>query len=374
MRLVRERIDDERIVHLIGLILDRPVVNRRSTPDDRGRGLYQGSALAPLLSNLYLDVFDRRMLAAGYRVIRYSDDFAIPVESRLEGERALRTAGTELEDLRLELNTGKCHVVSFDHGVRFLGETVTASTLNSAETLSHPLEIVVYVERQGAYIRTRGDRLVVTDGEESLLRLSLRRIRQVVCYGRVGLSTPFLQHAVERGIEVVLLTEHGTDGGRLTPPCTSDPSARRAQYRAADDPGRCRTLAAAFVAGKVNNMQVTLLRTARRRDDLAAADAADRLERVLDKLDQNPPLDEILGLEGSASRDYFQAARNLIDPDWGFQTRNAARHPTRSTRCCPTATRSWSTRCWRLWRPLVSIPWWGSCTSIAGAVPRWPWT
>src|SRR5262249_35546972 len=55
MRLVRERIDDERIAHLVGLILDRPVVNRRASPDDRGRGLHQGSALAPLLRNLYLD-------------------------------------------------------------------------------------------------------------------------------------------------------------------------------------------------------------------------------------------------------------------------------------------------------------------------------
>jgi hypothetical protein len=49
------------------------------------------------------------------------------------------------------------------------------------------------MERQSAHVRTRGDRLVVTDGEESLLRLSLRQIRQVVCYGRVELSTPFLQ-------------------------------------------------------------------------------------------------------------------------------------------------------------------------------------
>jgi CRISP-associated protein Cas1 len=84
----------------------------------------------------------------------------------------------------------------------------------------------------------------------------------VVCYGRVGLSTPFLREAAQRGIEIVLLDENGTDGGRLTPLTASDPTARRAQYRAADDPGQCRTLAAAFVTGKVSNMRVTLLRTA----------------------------------------------------------------------------------------------------------------
>jgi CRISPR-associated protein Cas1 len=74
-------------------------------------------------------------LAAGFRVIRYGDDFAIPVDSRLGGERALQSASTELSDLRLELNAGKCHIASFDEGVRFLGETLTASTLVAAETL-----------------------------------------------------------------------------------------------------------------------------------------------------------------------------------------------------------------------------------------------
>ena len=89
--------------------------------------------------------------------------------SRREGERALTTAGTELTDLRLEINSGKSHVVSYDEGVRFLGTTVTASTLNAAEAMSHPLETTVYVDRQGSLIRVRGERLVVVDGEDSLL-------------------------------------------------------------------------------------------------------------------------------------------------------------------------------------------------------------
>ena len=61
--------------------------------------------------------------------------------------------------------------------------------------LSHPLETVVYVDRQGSTVRVRGDRLVVTDGDESLLRLGLRRVRQVVCLGQVGLTTPLASSA-----------------------------------------------------------------------------------------------------------------------------------------------------------------------------------
>jgi hypothetical protein len=94
-------------------------------------GLHQGSPLSPLLCNLYLDRFDRAMLAAGQRIIRYGDDFAAPAATRADAERALVVAATELEDLRLELNTGKTHAVSFDEGVTFLGETTTAAAVTS---------------------------------------------------------------------------------------------------------------------------------------------------------------------------------------------------------------------------------------------------
>jgi CRISPR-associated protein Cas1 len=274
-----------------------------------------------MLSNLYLDAFDRAMLQAGFRVIRYSDDFAIPTESRGDAERALVSASTELESLRLELNSGKSHVVSFDEGVHFLGETTTASTINRGETLSHPLETVVYVDRQGALVRSRGDRLVVVDGEESLFRLNLRRVRQVVCYGRVGLTTAFLHQAAERGIEVVLLTEQGTLGARLTVPTASDPQVRRAQYRAADDDRRCRELAAAFVDGKITNLRVALLRVARREDDAEAALAADLIAELGGRLGNLGTLNEIMGVEGAASREYFQAARRMLDPEWDFEGR-----------------------------------------------------
>lgn len=321
LRRLRVEIDDERVVHIVGTLLDRPVVGGRTTSGQRGRGLHQGSVLSPLLSNLYLHAFDERMLSAGYRVIRYADDFAIPVDSRADAERALVTAGTELAELRLELNTGKCHVASFESGVRFLGETVTVSTLAAAETLSHPLETVVYVDRQGSTVRVRGDRLVVTDGEESLLRLGLRRVRQVVCFGAVGLTTPFLRRAAERGIEVVLLTENGTLGARLTAPLASDPTARRARYRAADDTGAACKLATAMVAGKIDNLRVSLLRVAHRTDDVDAFEAADRLTQYRKRLGDATGLDAVLGLEGSASREYFQALRRLLDPLWQFEGR-----------------------------------------------------
>ncbi|WP_243407071.1 reverse transcriptase domain-containing protein, partial [Frankia canadensis] len=184
LRRLREVIDDLQVIHLVGLLLDRPAVGARINPTERGLGLHQGSPISPLLCNLYLDIFDRAMLAAGFRVLRYGDDLAIPADSRADAERALVTTSTELADLRLELNHGKSHVVSFDEGVPFLGEMTTASTLHRGELLSHPLETSVYVDREGAVVRVRGDRLVVTvkgdDGEEtlSIFNVILRELRE----------------------------------------------------------------------------------------------------------------------------------------------------------------------------------------------------
>lgn len=325
LRRLREVVDDLQVIHLVGLLLDRPAIGARTSPDERGLGLHQGSPISPLLCNLYLDVFDRAMLTAGYRVLRYGDDLAIPTDSRADAEQALVTASTELAELRLELNSGKSHVVSFDEGVPFLGETTTVSTLHRGELLSHPLETSVYVDRQGAVVRVRGDRLVVTaesDGgdEEALLRLSLRRVRQVVCYGRVSLTTPFLHRAAERGIEVVLLTESGGLSARLASPTSSDPQIRRAQYAAADDPARSLAAATGFVTGKLVNMRAAVLRAAEA-DDVQAYDAAQTISDLADRAPEAGAVDELLGLEGAASRAYFIDLARTLDPSWDFTGR-----------------------------------------------------
>jgi hypothetical protein len=74
IRRLRDVVADLAVVDLVRRFMDRPVVGERTARADRGLGLHQGSPLSPLLCNLYLDAFDRRMLALGYRAVRYADD------------------------------------------------------------------------------------------------------------------------------------------------------------------------------------------------------------------------------------------------------------------------------------------------------------
>jgi CRISPR-associated protein Cas1 len=312
---------DLELVDLVRRLLNRRRVGRNAPRLPRGRGLHQGSPLSPLLANLYLDTFDRRMADQGWQVVRFADDFAIPVRDRPSGERALDAAAEALEALDLELNQGKTEVLPLDHGVDFLGVTLTGSSGAGPHESSHPLETMVYVTHERALLRTRGERLVVEHRGETLLRLNLRRVRQIVLVGSIGMTTPLITQALRRGIEIVLLDAHGQYEGRFTPGSRVKPVVKQRQHDVARKEPRALPLAAQFVAGKVQNMRVLLLRADRRLDEPVCGPAVRRMDALRVSAQQARTRSELMGLEGAATRDYFQQWRQLVGLEWSFERR-----------------------------------------------------
>jgi len=313
--------DDPELVDLVRRLVNRRLVGRNAPRLPRGRGLHQGSPLSPLLANLYLDAFDRRMADDGWQVVRFADDFAIPVRDRPAGERALDAAGEALDALDLELNRAKCEVSPLDHGVDFLGVTLTGSSGAGPDDSSHPLETMVYVTHERALLRTRGERLIVEHRDETLLRLNLRRVRQIVLVGSIGMTTPLITQALRRGIEIVLLDAHGQYEGRFTPGSRIKPAVRQRQHEVARKDVRALPLAAQFVAGKVQNMRVLLLRADRRLDEPICGPAVRRMDATRLAAQQAHTRSELMGHEGAATREYFRQWPLLVGPDWSFERR-----------------------------------------------------
>ncbi|MBC9725225.1 hypothetical protein [Streptomyces sp. TRM68367] len=131
------------------------------------------------LTNLYLDAFDRDLLRDSHRVLRYSDDFAIPVTTHHQGEQALDLATDALRRLDLELNEAKSRIESFDEGVDVLGKTTTARSGPRTEERPSPLESTLYITEPGTSLRTRGQRLRVVHRDKQLLSVPYNRIRQI---------------------------------------------------------------------------------------------------------------------------------------------------------------------------------------------------
>jgi RNA-directed DNA polymerase len=119
--LVAERVADSKVLSLIRQILTAGVL-RDGVYESTIAGTPQGGVISPLLSNIYLHVFDEQMQRAGFHLTRYADDWLCVCRTREEAERALASARAVLEgQLGLRIHPEKTRIVHVSQGFEFLG-------------------------------------------------------------------------------------------------------------------------------------------------------------------------------------------------------------------------------------------------------------
>jgi len=111
MSRLAERVDDKRLLRLIGRMLKAKVVMPEGVKVATEEGVPQGGPLSPLLSNIVLTELDFELARRGHRFVRYADDCNIYVRSERAGERVLASVRKFIEcRLRLKVNEGKSAV------------------------------------------------------------------------------------------------------------------------------------------------------------------------------------------------------------------------------------------------------------------------
>ena len=84
-------------------------------------GTPQGGVISPLLANIALNGLDWQLDAAGYRFVRYADDFVVLGESKTQVEEAHDLVQRHLAELGLTLSPEKTKLTQFREGFAFLG-------------------------------------------------------------------------------------------------------------------------------------------------------------------------------------------------------------------------------------------------------------
>ena len=72
MKAVAERISDGKVLGLIKKFLKSGVMHSNNFINTEV-GSCQGGVISPLLSNIYLNQFDQKMMSKGIRIVRYAD-------------------------------------------------------------------------------------------------------------------------------------------------------------------------------------------------------------------------------------------------------------------------------------------------------------
>ncbi|MFO0649313.1 MAG: CRISPR-associated endonuclease Cas1 [Polyangiales bacterium] len=172
---------------------------------------------------------------------------------------------------------------------------------------------VVYITRTGAVLRREGAKLQVWAARTREAEFAVEGVEQVVLIGGVTVTPAAMDLLLERGIDTVLLTQHGRFRGRITAAGTGNVRLRLAQYAMACDPAKTLDAARRFVAAKVHNQRVMLLRHLRRHGDDEVVEASVRAMRAaLERLALCDDLDTLRGCEGSAAAAYFRAFGRLL--------------------------------------------------------------
>jgi len=105
------RVDDKRLLALIGRMLRAKVVMPDGVRVATDEGVPQGGPLSPLLSNIVLDELDRELARRGHRFVRYADDANVYVRSERAGKRVMASLERFIvRRLRLKLNETKSAV------------------------------------------------------------------------------------------------------------------------------------------------------------------------------------------------------------------------------------------------------------------------
>jgi len=178
------------------------------------------------------------------------------------------------------------------------------------------------VDEYGTYIHKKSNRFIFVDKTEKLLKkgFSADKVSQILIYKGAAVTADAIELAVKKGIDIVYLDRIGRPFAR-TYSCEQENSATIQHYQArAYDDGKGIFLISSLIGAKIRNQGYLLKNLAKKRNNERLIGQAERImslsEKVKEQAEEWGYIEEaresLFGIEGEASRIYFQALSNIL--------------------------------------------------------------
>ena len=168
--------------------------------------------------------------------------------------------------------------------------------------------MILYLTKPGTQLNKKGGKLVIRDSEqqqEMLVPWAL--IDGIVIFSRIQLTTDVITTCLREKIPVFFITGHGKYLDKLDSLEYKNVEVLYRQIGCALDGGCSLKYAKVFVGAKIHNSKVMLQRWKRLwKKDISVEDVVDKLTYYLTQLDDATDIAFVRGIEGNASRIYYQ--------------------------------------------------------------------
>lgn len=329
--VLRDHPGQEDMLDLIALWLE----HFGAEMDTPGIGLSQGSPIAPLLCNFYLDQFDDGLAEIGIRCVRFADDFVLLAKTEAQAHNALGHASGILREHGLELHGDKTRVVPFDEGMEFLGHLFIRSMvlrqvsdpdegsgrlLKAAPSAALPADVpkhdaeayrVLYLTEDDLVLDLRNLSFSIQREGHEVIAVHPEAVARVEVGPDATVTDRALRQALAAGTELAFVNGRGETKGWLRAPDFDRAGLHLAQARLCLDPKLSVDMARRLVGLRLRNMRAQLHRLNRRSRDTQVIAATAGLGRILRKLPDSGAVPELMGQEGAAAALYWPALGRL---------------------------------------------------------------
>jgi CRISPR-associated protein Cas1 len=188
------------------------------------------------------------------------------------------------------------------------------------------------VDGFGKYLGIENGLIAVKEKGKALRKVRPEDLKQVLIIGKAAISSDAIKLLLRNRVDVVFLDFNGSILGRLSHPLIGTAKTRREQYLAYND-RRGVHLAKEFVRAKMANQMAILTNLAKARKgsnpEMAESllEAKREIDDCLNELDglEAERIDDVrerlLGIEGKASKQYWDALSLVIPEEYRFNGR-----------------------------------------------------
>jgi CRISPR-associated protein Cas1 len=169
------------------------------------------------------------------------------------------------------------------------------------------------IERQDDTLR-----IVTESGEKK--HIPIEHAEAIFLHGQIDYNTRLMSFLNDNGIAAHVFGWNDRYAGSIMP--TRGQTSGRTlveQVRAYDDPSHRRELAASFVSGSIHNMRTNVTYYNGRGHDLE--EVLDGLDGAAERVDTANDVSELLGVEASARRAYYQTFKRVLPESFSFDRR-----------------------------------------------------